>query len=127
MYRCALAALLACGLHAHADAQVARKFTQYALRGAIVFADYPQIMLNGQPARLAPGARVRDQDNRIVTPGSLAGASAIVNYTVDLGGNQVRDVWILRPKEAAVSPWPTTPEQARNWIFNVGEQTWSTP
>jgi len=125
--RCALAALIALGVSVPAAAQVARKFTQYTLRGTIAFGDYPQITLNGQPTRLAPGGRVRNQDNLVVSAAPLAGQSGVVNYTLDLGGNQVRDVWLLRPEEALVTPWPTTPDQARTWTFDVAHQTWTLP
>ena len=127
LHRCATAALVALSFVGAAHAQAPRKFTQYTLRGAIVFGDYPQISLNGQLTRLAPGGRVRNLDNLVVSAATLAGLSAVVNYTLDLGGNQVRDVWILRPEEVAVTPWPTTPDQARTWTFNLVDQTWTQP
>ena len=50
----------------------------------------------------APSLRVRDGQNMIVVPGSLAGSRFLVHYTVEVGSTHVRDVWILRPEEAAV-------------------------
>ena len=127
MFRCALAAIVAVCIVAPASAQVQRTFPQNTLRGALVFGDYPQITLNGKAIQLSPGARVRNQDNVIVPAATLAGAKWLVHYTLDLGGQQVRDVWILRPEEAAVRPWPATPQQAQSWAFDPTAQTWSKP
>jgi hypothetical protein len=107
-------------------AQVQRNFPQNALRGAIVFGAAPDITLNGQPGRLAPGTRIRDMSNMTVVPSGLLGARVLVNYTVDLSG-LVKDVWILRPEEAANQPWPTTPDQAQAWSFDPIAQVWTKP
>ncbi len=128
MYRCAaIATLVAIGIHAPASAQGKRAFPENTLRGAMVFGDYPQVTLNGRGTQLSPGSRVRSQDNVIVMAASLAGARWLVHYTLDVGGDQVRDVWILRPEEAAIKPWPGTLEQAQTWTFDADTQTWSTP
>ena len=126
MYRCAIAAILAATLIAPAAAQVQRNFPQNALRGAIVIGEPPEITLNGKAARLAPGARIRAQDNMMRLSASLSGARLLVHYTVDTYG-LVKDVWILRPEEAAVRPWPVTPEQAQAWTFDPVAQTWTKP
>jgi hypothetical protein len=130
-YRCAsrllAAALLAIGAIAPASAQMQRAFPMNTLRGAMVFGEYPQINLNGTLTQLSPGSRVRDQSNRIVLAASLAGARWLVHYTVDVGGAQVRDVWILRPEEAAITPWPSTLEQAQTWTFDAATMTWTRP
>jgi hypothetical protein len=107
-------------------AQVQRNFPANALRGELTIGQAPEVMLNGEAARLAPGARVRGQDNMVQMSGSLSGSRLVVNYTID-GAGQVKDVWILRPEEAAVRPWPRTPEQAQAWQFDVGTQTWTRP
>jgi hypothetical protein len=109
-----------------AFAQVQRNFPQNALRGAIVFGAAPDITLNGQPARLAPGTRIRDMNNMTVVPGGLMGGRFLVNYTIDLSG-LVKDVWVLRPEEAANQPWPTTPDQAQAWSFDPIAQVWTKP
>ena len=127
MYRCALTAVLAVGIQAPVSAQVQRAFPQNTLRGAMVFGDYPQVMLNGRGTQLSPGSRVRNQDNLIVMAASLSGAKWLVHYTLDVGGAQVRDVWILRPDEAAIKPWPTTLEEARTWTFDAESQRWTKP
>ena len=126
MYRCALAALLVATLTTPATAQMQRSFPATALRGAIVISEPPALLLNGRPARLAPGARIRGQDNMVQMSATLAGAKLLVHYTIDTYG-LVKDVWILRPEEAAVRPWPATLEQAQTWTFDPTAQTWSKP
>ena len=130
MYRCAshslVAALLAVSIVAPAAAQ-SRSFPQNALRGAIVFGDDRQITLNGRATSLSPGARVRNEGNMVVMAASLTGAKWLVNYTLDIGGGQVREVWILRPEEAAIRPWPTTLEQAQSWTYDATTMTWVKP
>ena len=107
-----------------ATAQAQRNFPADALRGALVVGDAPEITLNGQPARLAPGARIRGQNNMLAMSGSLAGQRLLVNYTFDMNG-QVKDVWILTPEEASRKPWPTTPEEAARWEFDAAAQVWT--
>ena len=128
MYRCALAAIAAATVlvAAPAAAQVARQFPQNALRGQIVVTAPPEVSLNGRPARLAPGARIRGQDNMLVLSGALLGAKLAVHYTLD-GTGEVRDVWILRADELARRPWPTTPQEAATWTFDPVAQVWSRP
>ena len=126
MYRCVTAALLAATFLVPAGAQVQRNFPQNALRGALVVGVPPEITLNGQAARLAPGARIRGQTNRVEMSAGLSGSRLLVNYTLDPLG-LVKDVWILRAEEAAVRPWPSTPEQAQTWQFDAAAQTWTKP
>ena len=103
-----------------------RHFPQNALRGAIVFGEAPDILLNGDAARLAPGARIRDANNLMVVPSGLLGARALVHYTVDTSG-LVKDVWILTPGEAGNRPWPTTRKDAASWQFDPAAQSWTKP
>ncbi len=109
-----------------AAAQVQRAFPQNALRGDIVFGVAPAISLNGVATQLAPGSRIRDENNMQMVPSSVLGGRFLVHYTLDLYG-LVKDVWILRTDEAARKPWPTTPEQARTWNFDPGLQVWTKP
>ena len=130
MYRCALAALTAfavVSVHAPASAQGVRNFPRDTLRGAMVFGDYPQITLNGQATQLSPGSRVRDQANMIVMAATLKGSRVLVHYTLDLADMQVRDVWILRPEEAAIRPWPATRQEAQAWTYDPTNLTWLKP
>jgi len=126
MLRCVSSIVLAFALALPASAQVQRNFTDKALRGEIVFGTPPDIKLNGKPARLAPGARIRDASNLLVMSGTLTGGKAVVNYTTELEG-MVLDVWILSPSEAARKPWPTTGKEAQTWQFNFENQTWIKP
>lgn len=109
-----------------AVAQVQRHFPGNALRGDLQFGAPPEVLLNGQPARLAPGARIRGTNNMLAVSGSLAGARGAANYTIDANG-QLHDVWLLTDEEASKQPWPRTPEQAQAWTFDYVGQTWSKP
>ena len=122
MYRCALALTLAVSSLA-AQAQTHRFFPANALRGELVITQFPDATMNGKPARLAPGARVRNDNNLWVPPAGLAGEKLVVHYTVESSG-LIMDVWVLNAAELANKPWPTTPAEAAAWQFNPGNQTW---
>ena len=124
MLRCVFAFLLA--LAATLPAQAQRVFQPSALRGELVVTQPPEALLNGKPVRLAPGARIRNPQNMLQLSGSLLGQKLAVNYSLDPAG-ELRDVWILTEAELAKKPWPTTPEQARTWVFDSTMQTWSRP
>ena len=126
MLRCASTLLLAGALALPAAAQAPRNFIVKTLRGTVVFGQPPEITLNGKPARLAPGARIRDENNLLQLPGTLIGRKAVVNYTTELEG-MLLDVWLLTPAEAARKPWPATTTEAQTWLFNVDAQTWTQP
>ena len=127
MYRCALAAVAALCIAAPAAAQqFQRTFPQDALRGAFIVVNPPEVLVNGAPARLAPGAHIRTQQNLIALSGALVGAKLLVHYTTDTSG-LVKNVWILTPEEAARRPWPTTPLEAQTWHFDWQSQTWTKP
>lgn len=105
--------------------RIPRRFPRQALRGEMGFAAYPELLLNGKPARLAPGARVKDANNLAVIPSQVQGLKYIVNYTLDTSGF-VHDVWILRPDEIA-NPWPRSLQEAQGWVFQEATQTWVRP
>ncbi len=113
-------------LPADAPAQVPRRFPANALRGELVVTLPPEVLLNGQSARLAPGARIRGADNLIVVSGAIAGRKLLVHYTLDGLGN-MHEVWVLTPAEAARQPWPASPAQAAAWRFDDAAQAWSKP
>ena len=110
-----------------AQAQVHRNFPATALRGELFVGEPPDAQLNGNPARLAPGARIRGENNLLATPGSLAGRKWIVHYTRELGTGLLMDVWVLNTAERARKAWPMTDEQAKSWVFDPVGQTWSKP
>lgn len=60
------------------------------------------IELNGKPARLSPGAQIRDTFNRLVVPAAMVEKTA-VRYLADSTG-MVHRVWILSGEEAARIP-----------------------
>lgn len=78
-----------------------RNFPAKALRGKLVVQLPPDVLLNGQAARLSPGARIHDTRNMLVMSGGLVGQALVVNYLRDNHG-LVHEVWILTPEEAAV-------------------------
>ena len=127
MYRCALAIIAATCIVAPAAAQpFQRTFPQDALRGSLTVVSPPEILLNDQPTRLAPGSRIRTPQNLIELSGALVGLKFLVHYTVDTYG-LVKDVWILTPEETARKPWPTTTLEAQAWTFDWQSQTWTKP
>ena len=109
-----------------AMAQVHRNFPANALRGELQLVSSTEVLLNGEPARLAPGARLRGQNNMLVMSAAAIGQVLIVNYTLDQRAN-VKDVWILRDDEIAKRPWPRTPLEAKTWVFNFDAQIWVRP
>ena len=108
---------------APALAQLPRSFPANALRGELVVVQPPDVMLNGEPARLAPGARIRGQNNLLQMSGALVGAKLLVHYTPDPEG-LLLNVWVLTAEEAGRKPWPTTLEQAQRWNFDPAAQSW---
>ena len=126
MLRCVLALAAAFCFASPAAAQVQRNFPQNALRGAIVFGTAPEIAVNGQPARLAPGSRIRDGNNMMILPSAVHGGKFLVHYTIDPSG-LVKDVWILTAAEAARKPWPSSPAEAQAWGFDPIAQVWVKP
>lgn len=105
-------------------AQVQRNFPANALRGEMLVVQGAEVRLNGQPARLAPGARIRDTNNLLAMSGAIAGQALAVNYTVESNG-LLLDVWLLTPQEKARAPWPRTETEARSWSFDPVGQTWT--
>lgn len=104
-----------------------RPFPPQALRGELVVGAVPIVMLNGQPARFAPGARIRGEDNLLRLPTSLAGQPMIVHYTREPSSGLLMDVWILNRAELANEPWPTSPAEAATWRFEPASQRWTRP
>jgi hypothetical protein len=136
MLRCAtsrrnllsLAAALTLCAAGPAQAQLVRKFPSNALRGVIIFTQPPNVLLNGDPARLAPGVRIHGSDNMSKLPGSQTDTDKVtVNYTIEGTSGAIKEIWILRPDEASNKPWPRTLKESRTWTFNASAQTWTKP
>lgn len=81
-----------------------------AQSGVLHVTQPPEVLLNGQPARLAPGARIRDRNNLLVVSGALIGQDLLVRYTRDSLG-LIHEVWVLTAAEAAAGlpPVPQIP------------------
>lgn len=126
MYRCAstLAAFAAATVCISAEAQVHRQFPAHALRGELVVLQTPDATLNGRAAKLAPGARIRSDNNILLTPASIAGQKLSVHYTVEAVSGMLLDVWVLNAAELANKTWPRTAQEAATWAFDAGTQTW---
>ncbi len=94
----ALGAAAALPLPASAQ-NLLRQFPAAALRGTLEVTTPPEVLINGQPARLSPGARIKNTNNALVMSASLVGSSVLVNYLRDRQG-LVHEVWLLSPTEA---------------------------
>ena len=100
----ALSVLLGAGLGVvPASAQSVRSFPAQTQRALLQVTQAPDILLNGKPARLAPGARIRASNDFLVLSGTLTGQTLVVNVVLESGG-LVKEVWILSPEEAAQAP-----------------------
>ncbi|MGC4059640.1 MAG: hypothetical protein QM749_01775 [Aquabacterium sp.] len=108
-----------------AQAQIVRPIPLKSLRGELIFGPPPDVLLNGQPVRLAPGARIKDVQNMLVMSGGLVGNKLIANYTVDTYG-LLDGVWLLRDDEIA-QPWPRTPQEAAKWSYDPVAHVWIKP
>jgi hypothetical protein len=84
-----------------------RNFPPQAQRGTLQITLPPDAILNGQAARLSPGARIRGTNNLLILSGALQGQALPVLYELEQHG-LVHNVWILTPQEAA-QPWPPAP------------------
>ena len=91
-------ALIAAFVAATAMAQL-RIIPDDAERAEIRHVEQNIIELNGKQERLAPGAQIRDQANRVIVPAALE-PGVLVRYLRDASG-AVSQVWILTPEEAA--------------------------
>jgi hypothetical protein len=88
----------ACVLSASAQAQL-RSIPGEAKQGEIRHVQEAIISIDGVAQRLAPGAQIRDESNRLVVPTAVP-AGAQVKFLLNDEG-LVRQVWILTPTEAA--------------------------
>ena len=95
----AVALLCAAGGTALAQNVTPRDFPASALRGTLVVLQPPEITMDGRPARLSPGSRIRGANTMMVFSATLVNQELTVNYTLEPTG-LVHDVWILTPAEA---------------------------
>lgn len=71
-----------------------------------------RVRINDTVMTLAPGATIRDMNNRMVLPGSVREPKKI-RYTLDVYG-QVRRIWISPTGEYMGRHQPTLPPQPRD-------------
>ncbi len=77
-----------------------------AQRADIIFNRSPDVLINGKAARLAPGARIFNQQNLIVMYSALQGAIK-AKFVLEDSTGLVLSVWILTEDEiAAPDPRP---------------------
>ena len=76
-----------------------RQFPASAQRGTLVVTQPPEVLINGAPARLSPGARIKGVNNMLVFSSTLVGSSVLVNYRRDAQG-LIHEAWILSAEEA---------------------------
>jgi hypothetical protein len=76
---------------------------QSAQRGVLVVTQPPDVLLDGQPARLSPGARIRGRNNLLLLSAPLVGQALTVRYVRDPQG-LLHDVWVLTEAEALQRP-----------------------
>ena len=100
-------AMCAMSLAASGQVTSARPFPPTAQRGLLQVMQPPDLLLNGKPDRLSPGARILGANNMLVLSGQIIGQKALVNFVREPGG-QVHQVWILTEAEAALK-LPTSP------------------
>lgn len=63
--------------------------------GVMTTQQMPAVLIDGQPQRLAPGARIVGANNSSITPNQVP-ANSKVRYRVDAAG-LVTHVWLLPP------------------------------
>jgi hypothetical protein len=91
-------ALIALLFAASAHAQL-RTIPPDAARAKMSHVQDRVVELDGKRELLAPGAQIRDGENRVIVPSALP-SDSLVKYRRDPSG-AVRQVWILTPAEAA--------------------------
>ena len=96
--RLAFAALIAFAASGVALAQL-RTIPADAKRGTMSHVQGMTVELDGKQTELAPGAQIRDVDNRIILPTTLPSGS-LIKFMPDVQGRVWR-VWILSQQEAA--------------------------
>lgn len=98
-----------------------RNFPAGTLRGRFVVLAWPEIQLDGQAERMAPGGRIRDANHMLVMPAAVTGQNLAVNYRRDAAG-MVSEVWILTPEEARAKRESAEKPLLNFWPFASTQQ-----
>lgn len=69
-----------------------------AKAGVLRIVNPPDVLLDGKPARLSPGSRIRGTNNLMVMSATLVGRDLKVLYTLEPTG-LVHEVWIMTMRE----------------------------
>jgi hypothetical protein len=97
-----LCALALCVAPFSVEAQgMVRNFPAKAERAVLQITQPPELVLNDQPGRMSPGARIWGTNNMLVMSALLIGQKVEVNLVRDPAG-EVHEVWILTEAEVAL-------------------------
>ncbi len=80
------------------DAQRIPPISARAKAGVLRIVNPPDALLDGKPARLSPGSRIRGTNNLMVMSATLVGQDLKVLYTLEPTG-LVHEVWIMTMRE----------------------------
>lgn len=111
---CLLAAAPAGAASSEAEVGVERlrSIPEDALKGVMWPPQGRRVRINDSLMTLAPGATIRDMNNRMILP-SYVRQPQKIRYTLDAYG-QVRRIWISATGEYLGRHQPTLPPQPRN-------------
>jgi hypothetical protein len=96
-------------------AEAGRQFPPNAQRGKLQVVQGADVLIDGKPERLSPGARIRGPQNTLVMTGAIIGQEHVVNFVRDAYGN-LHQVWMLTALEAKQKMKRATPE--RSFLFS---------
>lgn len=80
---------------------VIRSLPEETRKGVLAAYDFGQVVIDGKPLPLSPGAQVRNELNMIVMPSMLVNGPLKVRYQTDFVGHVYR-IWILSAAEASL-------------------------
>jgi len=100
-------AALASALGAAGQADAARELPKAARFGSLTDFRYPYAKLDQRTLRLAPGCKIRNQQNLLITPSAMPRRGSVL-YQLDTRG-EISGVWLLTAEEAARYRRPPPP------------------
>jgi hypothetical protein len=98
-WRIGLIATLLCLCTVTFAQEKVRPFPPKAQRGEMQMTNPPDMLIDGKPERLSPGARIRGTNNMVVMSGAIIGPTFTINYVRESHG-LIHEVWILNATEA---------------------------
>lgn len=78
-----------------------RTFPHNAQRGVLRVTQIPNVKINGQAVRTAPGFRLLSADNKLIFADSLLNQDLQVMYVKEASTDWLLTAWILSPEEIA--------------------------